>query len=825
MNNEKEIEILAPAGSIDRMKAAFAGGADACYIGGKNFGARAYADNPEEKELVEAIYYAHIHDKKLYMTINTLIKEDEMKGLYNYVLPYYKSGIDAILVQDFGVLKFLRENFPDLVLHASTQMTVCDTGAVGLLKQFDVKRLVLSRELSLKEVAAFKEEKIEIECFVHGALCVCYSGQCLMSAMNGGRSGNRGSCAGPCRMSYNLYEGDNSSEIKPAKSLQTKPYLLSPKDICALDLIPDMVEAGIDSFKIEGRMKRPEYAALTAFLYRKWTDVFFENGKEYFNSEKAIIERNSDIEKLSDIYNRGSFTKGYLVNHNGLEMMANTRPNHNGVLVGKVKDVITNGRKNVMLISAAKELNAHDVVEIRSDERPTEPVYEFTLKDGKRRGESFEANFTKGLPVKAGLLVYRTKNEVLLNSINENIILKPIKKRIKASFYAEPEKELMLTLYTDTASVTVNGSLCLKAENRPVDEERVRQALLKLGDTEFLLEREDIDIVLAGEVFFPMSALNELRRKACEALYEEIVSKYKKKSQTPQAKNENRFLTKDFNPDYEIVVSNLVQLKTVLEIARQYKDSVLIIINTEVFGLSNLKKGVDEVLNEDRKLYLRLPEIFRRINKEKYQRYFSKGNTGFDILSRINGFMVRNLEEISFVEELKIISGMQFELTADTNLYTFNSMAVETLADFNINHYTASLEQSLREIEGVRNNITVPSKLSIIVYGREELMVMTQCQWKNKDACVKELKKGQKPLPDILYIENKKNKSDGKGGKFPVIKDCDSCTNYIYQDVPLNLFDKMDEIKEISPDFLRFDFSFETETEVREVMKFAKFSK
>lgn len=825
MNNEKEIEILAPAGSVDRMKAAFAGGADACYIGGKNFGARAYADNPEEKDLVEAIYYAHVHDKKLYMTINTLIKEDEMKGLYNYVLPYYRAGIDAVLVQDFGVLKFLRENFPDLVLHASTQMTVCDTGAVGLLKQFDVKRLVLSRELSLKEVAAFKEEKIEIECFVHGALCVCYSGQCLMSAMNGGRSGNRGSCAGPCRMSYNLYEGDNSSEIKPAKSLQTKPYLLSPKDICALDLIPDMVEAGIDSFKIEGRMKRPEYAALTAFLYRKWTDVFCENGKEYFNSEKAIIERNSDIEKLSDIYNRGSFTKGYLVNHNGLEMMANTRPNHNGVLVGKVKNVITNGRKNVVLISAVKELNAHDVVEIRSDERPTEPVYEFTLKDGKRRGESFEANFTKGLPVKAGLLVYRTKNEVLLNSINENIILKPIKKRIKASFYAEPENELILTLYTDTASVTVNGALCLQAENRPVDEERVCQALLKLGDTEFSLDREDVDIALVGEVFFPMSALNELRRKACEALYEEIVSKYKKKSQIPQAKNENRFLTKDFNPDYEIVVSNLVQLKTVLEITRQYKDSVLIIINTEIFGLSNLKKGVDEVLNEDRKLYLRLPEIFRRINKEKYQRYFSKGNTGLDILSRINGFMVRNLEEISFVEELKIISGIQFELTADTNLYTFNSMAVETLADFNINHYTASLEQSLREIEGVRNNITVPSKLSIIVYGREELMVMTQCQWKNKDACVKELKKGQKPLPDILYIENKKNKSDGKGGKFPVIKDCDSCTNYIYQDVPIILFDKMDEIKDISPDFLRFDFSFETETEVREVMKFAKFSK
>ena len=387
MNKKKEIEILAPAGSVDRMRAAFAGGADACYIGGKNFGARAFADNPEEKELVEAIHYAHLHDKKLYMTINTLIKENEMKGLYNYVLPYYKAGIDAILVQDFGVLKFLRESFPDLALHASTQMTVCDTGATGLLKKFGVERLVLSRELSLGEVEAFKEEDIEIECFVHGALCVCYSGQCLMSVMNGGRSGNRGSCAGPCRMSYNLYEGENSSGISPGKSLETKPYLLSPKDICALDLIPDMVEAGIDSFKIEGRMKRPEYAALTAYLYRKWTDVYLNDGREEFDSAQAVRERNSDVEKLSDIYNRGSFTKGYLVNHNGLEMMANTRPNHNGVLVGRVTNVIASGRKNVMLISAEKDLNAHDVVEIRSDNRPTEPVYEFTLKDGKKKGE------------------------------------------------------------------------------------------------------------------------------------------------------------------------------------------------------------------------------------------------------------------------------------------------------------------------------------------------------------------------------------------------------------------------------------------------------
>lgn len=822
MNKKREIEILAPAGSVDRMKAAFAGGADACYIGGKNFGARAYADNPEEKELVDAIYYAHIHRKKLYMTINTLIKEDEMKDLYNYVLPYYKAGIDAVLVQDLGVLKFLHDNFPELVLHASTQMSVCDTGAVDLLKKYKVKRLVLSRELSLKEVEAFKNEKIEIECFVHGALCVCYSGQCLMSAMNGGRSGNRGSCAGPCRMSYNLYAGDSNKGINPGERLEAKPYLLSPKDICALDLIPEMVEAGIDSFKIEGRMKRPEYAALTAFLYRKWTDIYLEKGTENYYAKGAVRERNSDIEKLSDIYNRGSFTKGYLVHHNGLQMMSNVRPNHNGVLVGTVKNVMTAGKRNSMIINATKEINAHDVVEIRDEDRPTEPVYEFTLKDGKCAGESFEANFTKGLPLKAGFSVYRTKNEKLLSEISGNIILKPIKRQIKANFYAEPGNELRLKLFTDNVSVCVNGIVCLKAENKPVEEKRVKDGLLKLGDTEFTMSESDIEVKLAGEVFFPMSSLNELRRKACDALYTAIIAKYKKIS-IPEIVNTAKPYPKSvFSSGYEISVSSMEQLIAVLQATKAFKEQAEIFINLELFGFDNLIKGLELVENDERNVYLRLPEIFRRKTKNRYMKYFGDKN-GIDVLLRIRGFMVRNLEEIAFVRELEDLSDTAFEMIADTNLYAFNSKAVETLADFNIHHYTASLEQSLREVEMVRNKIKVPLKLSVVVYGREELMVMTQCQWKNKGACVKELKKGQHRLPDVLYIENKKNKSAGTQGKFPVIKNCESCTNYIYQDTPINLLKKADEIKEVAPDFIRLDFSFETETEVREVIKLAKF--
>ena len=383
----------------------------------------------------------------------------------------------------------------------------------------------------------------------------------------------------------------------------------------------------------------------------------------------------------------------------------------------------------------------------------------------------------------------------------------------------------MLTLFTEDTSITVNGAVCLRAENRPIEENRVRDGLLKLVDTEFTMDRNDIEAILAGEVFFPMSALNELRRTACEALYNAITEKQMKTSVIVFDNELKPFPKPVFKPDYEIVVSSVEQLKTILELTKNVKDRAELIINLELFGFADLLQGLDLIEADLRKAYIRLPEIFRRRTKKKYMGYFSEDEDGFDVLLRIKGFMVRNLEEINFVRELIDISDAPLEMIADTNLYTFNSKAVETLADFNIHHYTASLEQSLREAELVRDNISVPSKLSMVVYGREELMVMTQCQWKNKGACVKELKKGQKPLPDVLYIENKKNKSDGRKGKFPVIKDCESCTNYIYQDEPLNLFDKMDEIKELAPDFLRLDFSFETETEVREVMKFAKFSK
>ena len=244
---EKKVEILAPAGSMDSLKAAVCAGADAVYIGGTRFGARAYAKNLTETELLGAIDYVHIHGRRIYLTVNTLLKEAEIGQLYDYLLPYYLEGIDGVIVQDIGVVAYLRQYFPKLPIHASTQMTITGEDGAAFMKEKGITRVVPARELSLPEIRRMKEKTgLEIECFVHGALCYCYSGQCLLSSMIGGRSGNRGQCAQPCRLPYRA-EGEREAD------------LMSLKDLCTIEMLPELIEAGIDSFKIEGRMKQPDY--------------------------------------------------------------------------------------------------------------------------------------------------------------------------------------------------------------------------------------------------------------------------------------------------------------------------------------------------------------------------------------------------------------------------------------------------------------------------------------------------------------------------------------------------------------------------------------
>lgn len=313
----QQLELLAPAGTPEIFRAVIGAGADAVYVGGKQFGARAYAKNFDREELLRAIDFAHLYGRKVYLAVNTLLKEQEMGRLYDYLLPFYEQGLDAVIVQDFGVMQLIRRNFKDLAIHASTQMTVLGADGVRFLKEAGASRVVLGRELSFGEISKIHQTvPVELEVFVHGALCYCYSGQCLLSSMIGGRSGNRGRCAQPCRLPYEVKEnGKRLSDRQHA-------YPLSPKDLCAVSLLPQLAENGVCSFKIEGRMKQAAYAAGVVSVYRNYLDRYLMSGEE------GCAVRKEDRKKLLDLGSRSGFTEGYFRQKNGPDMITFGKPGH-----------------------------------------------------------------------------------------------------------------------------------------------------------------------------------------------------------------------------------------------------------------------------------------------------------------------------------------------------------------------------------------------------------------------------------------------------------------------------------------------------------------
>lgn len=323
----KELELLAPAGSLKTLKAVIHAGADAVYLGGSMFGARAYANNFNEEELLEAIRFGHIHGRKIILAVNTLLKEYELGQLYDYLRPYYEAGVDAVIVQDMGVMEFIKTHFPNLPIHTSTQMTITNVEGARLLKEQGVERVVTAREMSLEEIQRIHDEVgVELESFIHGALCYCYSGQCLFSSIIGGRSGNRGRCAQPCRLSYEVLQGERSLTGHHATPI------LSLKDMCTLPFLYELADHGVYSFKIEGRMKTPEYAAGVVSIYRKYMD-------SYLDGSRIPVEK-KDIRALLELGNRGGFTNGYYYHHNDSDMLSGESASHNkseGVLQDNIR--------------------------------------------------------------------------------------------------------------------------------------------------------------------------------------------------------------------------------------------------------------------------------------------------------------------------------------------------------------------------------------------------------------------------------------------------------------------------------------------------------
>lgn len=836
----RKVEILAPAGSYTSLKAAFNAGCDAVYIGGSKFGARAYADNPGEDELVGAIELAHIHNKKIYLTINTLLKNKELEQeLYNFLEKYYIAGIDAVIVQDLGVLHFIHKYFPGLDIHASTQMTLTMAQGLEAIKHLGVTRMVNSRELSLEEIRSIRTSSdIEIESFVHGALCYCYSGQCLMSSMIGGRSGNRGRCAQTCRMPYTVM-GDNHSLLG-----EQDKYILSPKDICTLDRIPDLIEAGINSFKIEGRMKRPEYAAGVTYLYGKYVDLYSELGREkyesYIVSHKKELEQ--DILKLQDLYNRGGFSTGYYFNKNGNSMISLQRPNHSGVLVGTVK----NTKSNQIEFSLIEDIYPQDILEIRDDKRyennakkdktnqntkgnPKDKyiasnskqgtwnkgslsgdcIFEFTVKDGKQKGGYYQVNIPRGLEIHSGSLVYRTKNTKLLENLSDQFIKKDIKIPITGKLIAIVGKPIRLTLTCKEVQVEITGDVIDEANSQPVTEEKIRKQMLKTNETAYMFN--ELEILITGNPFIPLQKLNELRRNGISALESAIIESYHRNPiKHIKLQQENEMLQNDISgkENSKIGIHLAVQTREQLEASLLWPEVSDIYIESDIVPLPTLTELSKYIKSKGKRCFILLPRIFRNATYQYFKKYkyILEDNT-------IDGYILRNLEEYTFVRNEIENSGNLKEIITDANLYVMNHEAACFWKEKNITKFTAPFELNYNELKDLKGLY-----YDMMVYGKVPLMVSAQCIVKTATGGNSTYNHRESDLPCCEPGLNKVELIDRFQKSFLVKRHCRECYNTIYNSQCLSLLDNKDEILRIHPANIRLDFTFETADETKEVI-------
>lgn len=816
-------EILAPAGSVEGLRAAIGAGADAVYMGGVRFGARAYANNPGQDELCAAIDYAHLYGRRIYLTVNTLLKPGEMEELYHYIKPYYEQGVDAVIVQDVGVLKYIADEFPGLNVHASTQMSLTMAEGAKCFAGYPVTRLVNAREVGLCEIRRIREGcGLEIESFVHGALCYCYSGQCLMSSMIGDRSGNRGRCAQPCRLEYG------------------GGYLLSPKDICTLDMIPELIEAGIDSFKIEGRMKRYEYAAGVTAAYRREVDRYFYLGGEGY---RAFHEKNPQVLKqelldLQDLYNRGGFTKGYYRQQNGREMMSFSRPNHSGVAVAQVEKVWGNHA----ILRCKEELRAQDVLEIRmgGEDHPRGvcggEAYEFTLGQGHPAGDCFETKFTPGLPIKKGNPVYRTKNSWLLGRISDEYFVKEPKIAVYGEFYAEAGRAAGLLVGTvpqqpdagqeagETAdgegrpegpprqgelSVHVQGDTVQRAEKQPMGEERLRAALEKTGDTPFYFS--ELKIQTFGDVFLPVSALNALRRNALSQLEAEIVGRFrrtvpKKTDSTKTGYLPQKDAEKDAEKDVpakEVPAKNS-QVHVTVMTEEQFGAALLVARVARIYydiaalGEEGVLGAAGRAKAAGKEFFLRLPRICRA---KAYD--FLKAQEDRLLGEWVDGYLIQNYEQLFLFAKEWHVQDQGKCIVADAMLYTMNAQAKQFFRGLGVTEFTAPYEENQKEL-----SLLGLSDTALVVYGRLPLMVSAQCVYKNTKGCLQENGQGEGMHACL---------TDRKGKKLPVFAACRFCYNVIYGSESLALFGcaGMDKL---SPRAIRYDLTDETGQEAALVL-------
>lgn len=786
---KKEVELLAPAGNFEAFVAAVENGANAVYLGSKEFNARRQAENFDNEDLKRAIEYAHIRGVKVYLTLNILLTNREITRITDFLTHIASIGIDGVIVQDLGLARFIKSIIPDIKIHASTQMTVHNIQGVKELEALGFDRVVLARELGLDEVNHIcNNTSLDIEIFIHGALCISYSGQCLFSSMIGGRSGNRGMCAQPCRLKYSIVKGDNPGKL-------FNGYILSPKDLCSVNNLDSIVNSGVKSLKIEGRMKRPEYVAVVVRVYRKYIDMLTKG-------ENLDISK-EDYNDLIQIFNRGGFTSGYLFNKAGSNMMCFEKPNNWGVYIGKIKEY--HHKKKHAVITLENNLKVGDGIEFWDRNNGygiavTKILMKDVPIDEAKCGDTVSIIIPK--EINSGVKVYKTSSIDLLNKARESYKESKLKVEIEGEIELRYNKPITFRIFDEQNNKVevIGDTVSEKAINRPLTKARVLEQLNKLGDKPFIFK--NLIINLDEDISVPISEINRIRREVIDRLsilratsvlanidVNEARIKAKKALNREKA-------SKQANTKLSVFLSNISIYKDInINVNRYYLPITEYLINKEKFVefLRKQKKTETEI-------FIALPRIMRHslssILESKIDELIAYG---------IDGALTTGFGQVSLINKKDI------SFASDFTYNTFNNFSVDVLKEQGINTFTLSPELNIPQLKDIIESSDIASEA--IVYGRIPLMISEFCPIGG----ITEDSKSQKCnacLNDNFYLFDRTN------NKFPVITDKITCQSQILNSKILFMGEELKKIIKLKPDFIRLNISTETFGEMYNTIKF-----
>ena len=715
------IDLLAPVGDFECLKAAIQNGANSVYFGADLFSARAFAHNFDNDELKQAIEYAKIRGVKTNLTLNILLKDSEFDSAIKLALKAYEFGIDAIIVQDLGLAMQLIKMLPDLPIHASTQMTIHNLNGALKLQELGFKRVVLARELSMDEITHIcKKTDIEIECFIHGALCVSYSGQCLFSSMLGGRSGNRGKCAGPCRLPYDLLE--NNKKINSG-------YLLSTKDLCGLDYIPDMIKAGVNCLKIEGRMKSPEYVATVTRIYRKYIDLALSNNPYKIDD--------SDKKELLQVFNRGMSSCGHLSDEPNKKIVYKEKPNHMGLFLGTVQNY--NKNKGYITLKLKEPISIGDKVSLEN-ENGSYTISELMDKNNNIKETKINQTVTIGRikgNISLGDKIYKISSNSLTDNAKESY--KKENRKVSLNCNVTIKKDLPISInitsnndIPEYKDLNINYQLSYIPEaalNKPLDKEAIIKQISKTNSTPYVFN--NININLDNNLHLSkLSMLNELRRTALDKVYEYAVSKINRqlpeKVSDSELKKNNETL--DNMRNLASTISNIKNKKTslllnILNLEYDYSkleniDNIYIPLK---YFLNKKYEQVLETLNKKAEIYIYFPTILKENYKNLFYTIAKKTVQKYDI----KGFVVSNISNIKMLNDLFEDLKQHYKIVANYTFNVFNSNTVLELKKLDISRFAISPESDKEIISNLCNYNYLQKEL--IVYVKTPLLNMNYC--------------------------------------------------------------------------------------------------